>query len=170
MKKPMIDFLLSDKFIISTVIVAISLFTWFWIAYNEPSYIELKYNGIKYQAGNMQSAEPINIEIKGKYVKQLFIKDVEFYGTIKVGEKAYTYNPIAFNRDKMGSLEPLGMIFITDKFEKLTIELPEPNQHGGRTWSWQNGWLISAPCTDRKGAVEISNLLEERLFKGLVIK
>ena len=170
MKKRIIDFLLSDKVIIITLIVSISLFTWFWISYDQSRDVEYKYNGIKYLAGNLQSAEPINIEIKGKYVKQLFVENVDFYGTIKVGENAYNYNPITFNKYKMGSLEPYGMIYISDGFEKLTIEILEPNQYGGRSFSYRNGWLISAPCNDRKEAVEVSNALIQRLYKGLVIE
>jgi hypothetical protein len=78
------------------------------------------YNGIKYQAGNPQSVEPVNIEIKGKYIKELFVKEVEFFGTIKIGEKVFSCSPIVLNRDKMGQLESYGMIYISDKFRKLT--------------------------------------------------
>mgnify|MGYP001788005456 CR=1 FL=1 len=170
MSKRIIGFLISDKFIISTVIVTIFLFSWFWISYNRPINIDYKYNGIKYQAGNLQSEEPINIEIKGKYLRQLFVDNVEFYGVIKVGDKAFDYNPVIFNRYGMGQFDPYGMMFISDKFEILTIEILEPDQNGGRSWSPQDGWLISAPCNNRVKAVEISNTLEKRLFKNLVIK
>ncbi len=170
MKKHTIDFLLSGKVIIATFVVGLCLYTWLYISYNKPEYIEYKYTGIKYQAGNPQSAEPVNIEIKGKYVKELFVKEVEFFGTIKIGERVFSGDPIKFNRDKMGELKSYGMIYISDKFEKLTIEIFEPIEKGGYIFSYKNGWLISAPCKSRKEAIEVSNAIIRRLHRGLVIE
>jgi len=170
LKKHAIDFLLSGKVIITTFVVALCLYTWIYISYNQPEHIEYKYNGIKYQAGNPQNVETINIEIKGKYVKELFVKEVEFFGTIKVGEKVFSCNPIKFNRDKMGELKSYGTIYVSDEFEKLTIEILEPTHNGGYSFSLRKGWLISAPCNSRKEAIEISNALMKRLYKGLVIE
>jgi hypothetical protein len=170
MKRSTIDFLLSDRFILTMLGAVICLFTWFYISYNQVEYIEYKYNGIKYQAGHLQSAEPINIEVKGEYVKKLFVKEVEFYGTIKVGESVFTCDPIGFNEYKMGELESDRMMYISGRFEKLTISILEPNQYGGYSFSYRNGWMISAPCTDREDAVKISNALVQRLHRGLVIE
>lgn len=170
MKKCISNFLLSSKVIITTLAVTLCLYTWIYISYNKPEYIDNKYNGIKYQAGTPQSVEPINIEIKGEYVKELFVKEVEFFGTIKIGEREFICDPIKFNRDKMGELRGYGMIYISDKFEKLTIEILEPTKNGGYHFSYRNGWLISAPCTNRKEAITVSNELIQRQHKGLVIE
>jgi hypothetical protein len=62
------------------------------------------------------------------------------------------------------------MIYISDKFDKLTIEILESKQNGGYSFSYRNGWLISAPCNSRKEAIEISNALLKRLYKGVVIE
>lgn len=63
-----------------------------------------------------------------------------------------------------------GMIFIGGMFEKLTIEIDEPDGSGGYSWSGKNGWMISAPCNNRAEAVEVSNMLIQKLHKDLVIK
>lgn len=174
LKKYIVNFLQSGIGILIIFTVIVCLYTLLYISYTRPRDIQYKYNGIKYQIGNLQSAEPINIEVKGKYVKGLFGKYVEFDGTIKVGNKIFTCKPITFNKYKMSSLEssegPYGMIYIGDMFEKLTIEILEPNQNGGYSWSGENGWMISAPCNDRKEAVEISNKLIQKFYKNQVIK
>jgi hypothetical protein len=70
------------------------------------------------------------------------VKEVVFFGTIKIGERVFSCDPIKFNRDKMGELKSYGMIYISDKFRKLTIEILEPKQNGGYSFSYRNGWLI----------------------------
>lgn len=170
MKRSIIDFLLYDKLIIIAIGAAACFFIWFYISYNQPLEINYRYNGIKYQAGNQQSAESVNVEIQGRYKQELFVQGVNFYGTIKVEERSFSCNPISFNKYMMGELESFGMIFISDKFKQLTIEILESNENGGYSWSGQNGWLISAPSKSRKEAVMISNTLEQKLHKNLVIK
>jgi hypothetical protein len=49
--------------------------------------IQYKYNGIKYQAGNIESAEVVSIEIKGKYVREWFGKPKLFEGQIIVNQR-----------------------------------------------------------------------------------
>lgn len=170
MKKYIVNFLQSTYGIFIILAVIIWLPTWFYMSYTSPIDIQYKYNGIKYQAENLQIAQPINIEVKGKYVKELFNKNVEFDGTIKVGDKIFT-GPLGFNKYGMTSLElgneHYGMIFISDLFQNLTIEIHEADQNGAYSWS---GWMVSAPCNERKEAVEISNILEQKLHRSLIIK
>lgn len=171
--------LLSRYSILFIFILAVCLYTRFYMSYTSPKDIQLKYDGIKFQCGNLQSAEPISIEINGKLtreLRQLFVKyDTygEFNGTIKVGEKIFTCSPIVFNKDKWTSLETsvglYGDIFINDMFQKLPIEILEPLGNGGYSWNANNGWMVSAPCNDRIKATEISNILEEKLL-GYKIK
>lgn len=137
-------------------------------AYTHPIDIHCGYNGIKYQASNQKSGEPINIEIKGKYVRELFTNNMQFDGTIKIGDKVFDERPRAFNKNKMALLESIeghyGMIFVDSNFQKLTIEILEPVGNGGYTWNDKTGWMISAPCNDRVEAVKISNMLEQKLL------
>lgn len=150
---------------------AVLLYLSITIPMESPKNIEYKYDGIKYQAGNLQSSEPIRIEINGKYVKKVFSAYVDFEGTIKVGEEVFN-GPIRFNKYKMGPLGEgyYGMIFIKGIFEKLTIEIHEPDANGVYSWSGMDGWLISAPCTNRAEAVAVSNELIGKLYKPLIIK
>lgn len=174
MKKYIVDFFKLGNGILTIFALTIFLSTWFYISYTGSRDIDIRYNGIKYQAGNLQSFEPIIIEIKGSYSKRLFSREAEFNGTIKLWERVVSDKPIKFNKYKMGVLDTddgiFGMIFISDMFEKLTIEIHESNQKGGHSWNSNNGWLISGPCNNRGEAVEISNILEQRLHRELVIK
>jgi hypothetical protein len=78
--------LLSRYGIIFIVIVIVSLCSWL----TRPREIHYKYNGVKYQIGNLQSSEPVIIEIKGKYKKKLLQKTQIFEGKIIInGEMCY---------------------------------------------------------------------------------
>lgn len=176
MKKNMKDSVQLGNYILIFIVVLIILGTWLYMSYTSLKNIEYSYSGIKYQIGNLQSSEPINIEIKGKFSKELFGEHGnygEFNGTIKVGEKIFS-GPIKFNKDKMGSLisneKQYGMIYIEGMLEKLTIEVDQPDGNVGYTWSGRNGLLISAPCTKRAEAVEISNNLIGKIYESLDIK
>ena len=70
----------------------------------------------------------------------------------------------------MSSAGQYGMIFIESVFEKLTIEVDEPDEHGGYSWSGKNGWMISAPCSNRIEAIKISNELIQKLNKDLFVR
>ena len=174
MRKYLKNILLSGYGILFMFIAVMFLTTWLYMSYTRPIDIQYRYSGIKYHIGDLQSAEPINIEIKGKFVKELFGNYGEFDGTIKVGEKIFADRPIGFNKYKMGSLVSsegqYGMIFIGGMFKKLTIEIDEPNKYGGYSWNWKNGWMISAPCSNRTEAIKISNELIQKLNKGLVVR
>ena len=173
MKKYSLNLFKSGYVIFVAAIAIVFLLTWFYMLYTSPIDFQYKYNGVKYQVSNLKGAELINIEVNGKYVKGLFGKYVDFDGTIKVGDKIFT-GPLRFNKYKMSSLELgnefYGMIFISNMLEKITIEIHEPNQSDDYSWSAENGWMISAPCDDRKEAVEISNTLMQRLRKSPVIE
>ena len=171
MKKYILNSLQSTYGIFIILAVIIWLPTWFYMSYTSPIDIQHKYNGIKYQSGYLQSEEQINIEVRGKYVKDIFGKFVDFDGNINVGDKIFT-GPLRFNKYRMTSLESngkfYGMMFINDMFQNLTIEILEPNQNGGHSWSGENGRMISAPCNDRKEAVKISNMLIQKLHTSSI--
>lgn len=177
MRKFIENALLSGKVVLTLIILILGLYTWFYLSYKRPKNIQYSYNGIMYQIGNLQSSESIRIEIKGELTRELFGEHGrygEFNCTIKVGDKIFTDSSIAFNKYKMGALisygKQYGMIFIKGVFEKLTIEADAPNGNGGYSWSGRNGWMISAPCSNRIRAIEISNILTHKLYKGFVIK
>ena len=69
MKKSISKFLQSDKGIILLIITVIFFSTWGYMLFTQPivTDIQYSYKGIKYQAGNYEHEEPINIEITGTY-------------------------------------------------------------------------------------------------------
>jgi len=70
----------------------------------------------------------------------------------------------------MGELKYYGMIYIEGMFEKLTIQIHERDSYGVYSWSGENGWIVSAPSNNRAEAVDVSNELMGKLYKGMVIK
>lgn len=130
--------------------------------------IDYKYNGIKYQIGNLEYEEPVNIEIRGKYVIGLFSPFDEFHGEITVGDKVFDYSDSTqevYNYKKIpltlksGSKGLYGDVFYNNVFQQITITIRAQEGSNKYSWSSRDGWLISAPCKDRKQAVELSNKL-----------
>lgn len=137
--------------------------------------IDYKYRGIKYQTGNLKYEKPINIEIKGKYVKGIFSPFDKFYGEIIVEDMVFHYSNFTqqvYNYKKVplilesGNKGLYGDVFYSNVFKQITIPIRE--QEGSNKYSWNNrdGWLISAPCKDRKQAVELSNVLIPKQYRG----
>lgn len=170
--------LLSRYVIIFTVIIFVGLYLWL----TRPKEIQYKYNGIKYQIGNLQSEEPVSVEIKGKYKRNWIQKTELFQGQIKVnGELCYVghdpediKNTYVFKKMNISGIESSsfdGLLFISEMMREITIGIFETeNPQGVSTLSFKNGWLISAPCNSRAEAVDISNRLIQRFHKNEVIK
>lgn len=174
MKKYISKLLQSELGIFIIVVITLCLITWVYMSFTQPKVIHYNYKGIKYQAKNLQVSEVIDIKVDGKYVSRLFGKYVLFDGTIKIGEKVFAGEQIAFNKYNMSTLQSddvlYGTIYISNEFKELTIEVLELDLNGGNSWSAQDGWMISAPCNNREEAVQISNMLIQRLHKNLVIE
>lgn len=145
--------------------------------YNYGEEIIRSLDGIKYQAGNMESSAPVRIEINGIYKKQretgdyLLRGDYMFEGDIIIDGEPSHERIFLFNKYNMASIENdsfYGMIFISHMMEEITIEILEPNGRGGGSFSYEDGWLISVPSNTRDGAVSISNKL--RMRKDFIIK
>jgi len=152
--------------IVVIIIVVISIIV---ISYTAPIDISYTYEGIKYQAGNYDGVEIVRIEIQGEYRRRIFSEFSEFEGVIKVGDKIFSNTPFYFNKYGMDSLrandELWGIIFQSDEFEILTIEIWEKNVSGeGHYFHRASGWYISAPCQTRDEAVEISNMVLRKLY------
>jgi len=137
--------------------------------YTAPKNLHYMYDGVKYHEENLELAEPIKIEVDGKYKSGLFGYNDEFVGKIKIGEKVFAFSdyPLKFNKYKMGVLDTnrssiddfYGMIFISSMFKEMTIEIHE--YKGDGTYC-ANKWIISAPCENAKEAVELSQRLIRR--------
>lgn len=145
--------------------------------YNYGDEIIRSFDGIKYQAGNMESSTPVKIEIKGTYKKQreagdyLLKGDYMFEGDIIVDGEPSHERIFLFNDYNMTSIENdsfYGMIFISHMMEEITIEILELDERGGHSFSYDDGWFISAPSSSRDEAAAISNKLKMR--KDYIIK
>lgn len=179
MKKTISNFVITYKGII--LIAVTFIFIWAYISYTKPiiTNIEYSYNGIKYQAGNLDYAEPISIIIKGVYTKERSSGDIIFKGDILVngemsvngndGDK-YVFNNESSNHTIIRWGDFRGDLFISDMFKEISIDILEPNNKGGYSFSYNNGWIISAPCNNRSEAVGISNKLIQKLVNDVVIK
>lgn len=155
-------------------LIMLILILWLFRTYTVRT-IDYKYTGVKYQTGNISYEEPVNIEIKGKYIINLFSRMDEFHGEIIVEDKNFDYSnftqdvynykkiPLIF---KTGSKAIYGDVFYSSVFEQITIPIRE--QEGSKKYSWSStdGWLISAPCKDRKQAVELSNKLVPKQYRN----
>lgn len=147
--------------------------------YNQTYEIQYSYEGIKYQANNLNSGTPVSIEIDGVYKKGYFGNADTFTGNILIdGALCYSQyrhksHEYAFNNYNMGLIEAEGFkgdLFIGDMFNEITIELHEIDTKGLESFSYMNGWLISALSSNREQATQISNRLIQRLHKDIIIE
>ncbi|HQA08467.1 MAG TPA: hypothetical protein PKW25_10380, partial [Syntrophomonadaceae bacterium] len=142
------------------------LLTYFYISYTSPGDIYYNQTGILYQQGNPAVTETINIIIEGKYRKSLFGNEDEFVGTIDLGDETVLNCHLKFNQNHKAALENIadpgtsqntyGLIYIDSVFQELTVIRFKQDPKGAYHW---DEWYISAPCTSREEAVQISNRL-----------
>ncbi len=130
-----------------------------------PKSISLEYPAVQYLPNDNGYKENIKIRIKGKLYKRIFGNPL-FSGDIVIDGYNFTNEyeliPITFNSkisNGMGTLtyttvingnpklETLGMIWITDNFKSINIEVNNPN-HVGAT--------ISAPAATLEDAKKVS--------------
>lgn len=119
-----------------------------------------------YQQGNPEVTETFSIIIEGKYSKSLFRNEDEFVGTMDLGDDTVINCHLKFNQNHKAALEDIadlgtsqntyGLMYIDDVFKELTIIRYKQDQNGVLR---SDGWYISAPCTTREEAVQISNRL-----------
>jgi len=93
--------------------------------------IEYSYNGIKYQAGNLDYAEPISIEINGVYTKvrssgdTIFKGDILVNGEMSVGDgnhgDEYAFYNGYYHGIKWDNFT--GDLFISDMFREISIDI-----------------------------------------------
>ncbi|MCY6485436.1 hypothetical protein OW763_13965 [Clostridium aestuarii] len=164
------------------VIVLIYLYTTLPRTYSK------SFEGIKYRLGetNNQFIEKVSISINGKLSKN-FIFGKKFVGKIKINDleipkeieeielKFDNFNRASidyfFSNEQDDSFRAIyGTIYIDDDFSQLTIGISEPEDlyANSKHWDSINGLMISAPASNRKRALEISNnLMKDVLYKDL---
>ncbi|MDV3428979.1 MAG: hypothetical protein LIR50_18465, partial [Bacillota bacterium] len=130
---------------------------------------------VKYQAANQDTYENVKVNVEGKLRKKLFSGEAKFNGKIIVDGITLDYSnyPLTFTKKgsgvldfiKDGSFNTYGSIIISNSFDNMTIMIDKNGE-----WSSEDGWLISAPCSNIKEAAAISNLLFKRSNPEINIK
>lgn len=86
----------------------------------------------------------------------------------------YTYDAIKYQSNNINSEIPIKIVvkgvYRKEHGSKDYIFKGDIIVDGGKHFSYNDGWLISAPCNTRCGAVTISNKLIQKLHKGIVIE
>jgi hypothetical protein len=174
-----INYLFTSIKIVIAVSFILALLAFVNYKYNQTYVIKYTYDGIKYQANNLNSGIPLSIEVDGIYKKGHFGNADTFNGKITIdGELCYAQyryksHEYGFNKYNMSQIESdrfTGSLFIGDMFKEITIEIHETSINGLESFSYMNGWLISAPSENREKAVNISNKLIQKLHKDVIIK
>ncbi|WP_096153279.1 MULTISPECIES: hypothetical protein [Bacillus] len=161
------------KKIVSILLVLFAVSA-FWYTY--PKKINKTYEGIYFQFGSENSGfeEEITVEINGKYKKRIFGGDI-FTGSLKIGETFIPYEKLIFgeiwggafmNRSTF-SIDPeneisYGLFFANQDLSEISIAVHTWNQSSSSSWNGGDGFMISAPATNRQEALAITN----RLFEG----
>jgi len=170
---------MQKKFLI-VIITAIvcSVMIAFW--YFTPKQINKTMHGFSYQLGNEESGENIDIKINGELRKTFTGKKI-FKGIIDIEGIDYPITPqereVELNfvenqafmvykyidNDYEAEMFHLGAIHINNTFSQLTIRKRDKDG----SWNGNKGLMITAPATDRKQALKISNeLLDDYRLEG----
>lgn len=164
---------------IITICIVLALVIFSCFKYNQTYEIKYSYDGIKYQANNLNSGIPLSIEVDGVYKKGYFGNGDTFIGKIIIdgelyyAQYRYKSHEYGFNNNNMSQIEAdgfKGSFYIGDMFNEITIEIHETDINGLESFSYMNGWLISAPSENRSQAVYISNKLIEKQQKFIYMK
>lgn len=163
------------------------------IFYTFPKSYKKTFYGVKYQLGeeNKSYTEDVKIEFDGYYNRNIVKSDI-FEGKIYVNDDivhSFFYNSlytqivdqnISFYKKRRtlidyiiygdygnrGEISNLGTIYLNEKLDKLTINimLKDKNDPTLRSWSGEDGFMISSPATNREEALALSNKLMKKML------
>lgn len=131
--------------------------------------IDTTIQGIQCRIGDEDYSENVSIKVKGVYTQYL-IKNDTFEGMISIDSYDFTLDvPIAPTQFYDGhanliydNMRSLGMFICTPNFDKLLITVDEPIEATSKSWSGNNGLIISAPAKNRAQALEIAKILSSK--------
>lgn len=157
-----------------------------------PRTIHLDGVGVKYRLGGEDNREPeqtVHIKMDGK--RYLTTSgDYIFKGTIDIEGEPFPVPEdqkmlkIRFHKG-YGSMEYIifengktdiflyGTLFVDRAFSKLTIAISEEDSSGeqnSKSWSSEDGLMLSMPATNRSEAIQLSNELMETYVGGYTLK
>lgn len=175
------SFLDKNKYFFVLILIVIGLLLITLRYYSKEYTINNSYNGIKYQSNGIDKSINVKIEISGEYLKGFLGRTDMFKGKIIInGENCFAISgdgsrsdKYEFNKEKMSYIETdsfEGFIFVEDYMRNITITIDKIKDIDNEIYSFNNGWLISAPCKSRDEAVNISNKLIQKLHNDVLIK
>ncbi|QLG38947.1 hypothetical protein HW560_13130 [Paenibacillus sp. E222] len=182
MKKKIISIVLAI-WILMIVISVVLLFL--------PRTIHLDGVAVKYRLGedNREPEQKVHINMDGK--RYLTTSgDYIFRGTIDIeGEsfpvpedqkgleirfhKGYGLMEYIIDENEKTDIFVYGTLFVDRAFTKLTIAISEEDSSGeqrSRSWSSEDGLMLSMPATNRSEAIQLSNELMETYLGGYTLK
>jgi hypothetical protein len=182
MKKKIISIVLAI-WVLMIVISVVLLFL--------PRTIHLDGEAVKYRLGedNKEPEQTVHINMDGK--RYLTTSgDYIFRGTIDIEGEPF---PVPEDQKRLeirfhkgyGSMEYFiyengktdiflyGTLFVDRAFSKLTIAISEEDSSGeqnSKSWSSEDGLMLSMPATNRSEAIQLSNELMENYLGGYTLK
>ena len=149
-----------------------------------PKSVSMHAEGIKYRLGQEHEAfeQQVQVLIEGKVYKR-FPNTKKFEGFIDIQGiediDALEFKTVQFtlDHDKSGlliyrSIENgmptnylLGVIYFSTTYDQATIAL----QHQGN-WNSENGFMLSAPASNKTDAIEISNKLMATYLSHVILE
>ncbi len=169
------DMRFHKKYVIRTVIIVILLLGIAYFLYRIPREFHKEYQGVYYQIGNPDLSEMVTIRFDGYLTRGLWQED-SFEGTIKVGDQELTRVNLNLYKDsgavisyidnRIQDINTYGTLYTKDIREGFTICIlqEDENNPGHRSWSGEDGYMISAPAGNRSEALELSNRLMEKIL------
>lgn len=132
--------------------------------------INKKVDGIEWRMADKEYSEKVSIIINGRYSNYLLKEDV-FNGSISIDKyddiNELELMEVVFNdgigdltyfniqEDGMPTMISFGFIICESDFSELIIGIKEPLDNGSKSWSEENGLVISTPSKNRNEAVEV---------------
>lgn len=166
------------KWIFSLFVLGLIIFS---VVYIYPKNINRSINGVEYKLGS-NNLKPVQIKIKGKLQRSLFgnktfVGKIEIKGasypnqdqnrqlTIEFQENGAGYINYAYYKIGSNETHSYGVLFINKDLGNISIQEFKPDINGGKSWSGDNGLIISGPASSKKKALEIANELMKNYFQ-----
>lgn len=169
----------NKKYVIRAIIIVIIILGLACFFYRIPKEFRKEYQGVYYQLGNPEFSEKVKVSFDGYLTRGLWQMD-DFEGSIRIGDRELTmvrlrlsddYSAaISYTNKETHDVETCGTLYTKDIKKGFTICVfkKDENNPGHSSWYGQDGYMISAPASNRSEALELSNrLMEKSLLEDL---
>lgn len=173
------DVKLNKKYIFRMIIIVVILLGLTYFLYRIPKEFRKEYQGIYYQLGNPDFSEKVTVSFEGYLTRRLWQEDI-FEGNIRIGDQEMTNVKLYMGEDMGAYVSYLdkgthdfisyGTLYTEDIKKGFTIYIlkKDENNPGYSSWSGENGYMISAPASNRSEALELTKrMMEQSPWKEL---